>query len=173
MPYTAWDFPGSHSKDALPAPLPRPRRPRIRPSSRNGISGGVPSSPGTDQGRRQGFLTDCVPWIFPLPALLKPKVPSRRERERSGFFRKRWIFGWIFPFVTFFFSEEGGGFFGWDAVGFVQLFFLLWRHIGDRDTLTAMDCGEGLCHILTDPGKSPDRADRRDGCKLIQCKCLP
>lgn len=96
------------------------------------------------------------------------------EREREiGFLSEKMDFRMDFSFCYFFFSEEGGGFFGWDAVGFVQLFFLLWRHVGDRDTPTAMDCGEGLCHILTDPGKSPDRADRRDGCKLIQCKCLP
>lgn len=58
----------------------------------------------------------------------------------------------------FFLSEEDGGFFGWDAAGFAQL-FLLWRHVGDRDAPTAVDCGEGLCHIPMDPGKSPDRAE--------------
>lgn len=178
MPYTAWDLPGSHSKDALPTSLPRPQRPRIHLSSRNGMSGSVPSSPSMDQGRRQGFLMDCVPRILPLPALLKPKVPLRRQRE-AGFPSEKMDFWMDFPFVfcfvlfCLFFSEEDGGFFGWDAMGFVQLFFLLWRHVSDRDTPTATDCGEGLCHIPMDPGKSPERTDRKDGCKLIQCKCLP
>lgn len=168
MPYTARDSPGSHSKDALPAPLPRPRRPRIRPSSRNGNSGSVPGSPSTDQGRRQGFLTDRIPWILPLPALLKPKVPSRREREKDRVSFGKDGFFLLFLFLKLFFLRRMEGF-----LDGMQFFFLLWRHGGDRDTPTALDCGEGLCHILMDPGKSPEGADRRDGCKLIQCKCLP